>query len=246
LNPILSYRHVVFLTGAGISVASGIRPYRGPDGLWNDETLVRLSDIETFHAEPLAVWLHWWKLRGLAMAAQPNPAHLTLVRLEALFADRAGCTFTVITQNVDGLHGRAGSHNLVEYHGSGLRTRCSNRNCDLPAYVDESCAGSTVPLCPRCGSYLRPDIVLFGESIPLQSRVAAERSLQACDLFLAVGTSATVYPAAMFVDVAKARGARTVYINLQPIDVLGGCGSFDESWLGPAEDLLPALFLPPA
>ncbi|MEI6873929.1 MAG: Sir2 family NAD-dependent protein deacetylase [Spirochaetota bacterium] len=237
-----AYRNVVFLTGAGVSVASGIRPYRGPDGIWNDETLVRLADIGTFHAEPLAVWKHWWKMRELSLGAQPNAAHLSLAALEA--ARPAGMGFTLITQNVDGLHDRAGSRSLVEFHGNGLRTRCSDPRCDLPPFVDPLKDGDSVPLCPRCGAPLRPDIVFFGEAIPPRQHEAAALALDHCQLFIAVGTSATVWPAAQFVNEAKGHGARTIYINLQSLGALGGTGDFDEEYLGRAEELLPAIFGP--
>ncbi|MBP7095093.1 MAG: NAD-dependent deacylase [Spirochaetia bacterium] len=239
-----AYRNVVVLTGAGVSVASGIRPYRGPGGLWNDATLARLADIETFVAEPLEVWRHWWKLRELARGAEPNPAHLALAAFER--SRSAGSSITLVTQNVDGLHGRAGSRALVEYHGNALRTRCSNPRCSLEPYDDRTASGDAVPRCPRCGANLRPDIVLFGESIPEAAREAVERALAACDLFVAIGTSATVYPAALFVDIAKRRGARTVYLNLQGLDALGGSGDFDEEILGPAELLAPRYFAPGA
>jgi NAD-dependent deacetylase len=234
------YRNVVFLTGAGVSVASGIRPYRGPDGLWNDETLVKYSHISTFRSDPLGVWRHWWKVREMALKASPNAAHLTLARLEA--RRPAGTGFTLITQNVDGLHARAGSRALVEYHGSTMRTRCSDPFCGLPVFEDECCSGVEAPSCPLCGAPLRPDIVLFGEAIPPAAGEAAMDALDGCDLFVAVGTSGTVHPAAAFVDVARGRGARTVYLNLQPIEALGGTGSFGESRLGRAEDILPRIF----
>ncbi|HOX31723.1 MAG TPA: Sir2 family NAD-dependent protein deacetylase [Spirochaetales bacterium] len=238
-----AYGQVLFLTGAGVSVASGIRPYRGPDGLWNDEELVRYAHIETFRSDPLGVWRHWWKMRELALAARPNPAHEELARLEAARREAGGgAGFALVTQNVDGLHARAGSRELVEYHGSALRTRCSNPSCGLPAYEDGSCAGEEVPACPRCGAPLRPDIVFFGEPIPEGARRAAEAALGSCELFVAVGTSATVYPAAGFVEAARRRGARTIYLNLQPIEALGGSGSFGEAYLGRAEELLPRIF----
>ncbi len=233
------YGNVVFLTGAGVSVASGIRPYRGPDGLWNDETLVKYAHIETFREDPLGVWRHWWKLRELALAARPNAAHEALARLEA--ARPAGTAFALVTQNVDGLHARAGSR-AIEYHGNALRSRCSDPRCGLPPFEDPSVAGEGVPACPRCGAPLRPDIVLFGEAIPEAAREAAASALAACDLFVAVGSSGTVYPAAAFVEAARRAGARTVYLNLRPIDALGGTGEFDDVVLGPAEETLPRVF----
>lgn len=234
------YRHVVFLTGAGVSVASGLRPYRGPNGLWKDETLARLSNIETFAAEPLEVWRHWWAMRALALAAEPNAAHLALARLEA--ARPAGATFTLVTQNVDGLHARAGSVNALEYHGNGLKTRCSNPRCSLEPFVDARIAGDSVPECPLCGYPLRPDIVFFGEAIPVRESHGAKRALDQCDLFVAVGTSATVFPAASFARSAKYSGARTLCLNLERVDLAEG--DFDEVILGPAEETLPRSFGP--
>jgi NAD-dependent deacetylase len=236
---LVDYRNIVILTGAGVSVASGIRPYRGPDGLWNDEALVRLSEIGTFNASPLDVWKHWWKLRELGLTAKPNAAHTVLVDVEASLTH--GTRFTLITQNVDGLHTAAGSKSVVEYHGSGMRTRCSNPRCSLQPFRDLQCSGDTVPLCPRCGSPLRPDIVLFGEAIPQAAADTVEDALDSCELFIAVGTSGTVWPAAMFVNVAHGRGARTIYLNLQPLAALGGSGDFEEEYIGPAEELLPRM-----
>jgi NAD-dependent deacetylase len=162
-----------------------------------------------------------------------------LVEAEASLAP--GTRFTLVTQNVDGLHTAAGSTSVVEYHGSGMRSRCSDPRCSLPPFRDLQCSGDSVPLCPRCGSPLRPDIVLFGEAIPRAAADTVEDALDSCELFIAVGTSGTVWPAAMFVNVAHSHGARTVYINLQPLASLGGSGNFDEEYIGPAEELLPRM-----
>ena len=240
------YSSIVVLSGAGISVASGIRPYRGPGGLWNDESLVKFADIASFHEDPLAVWRFWWKTRESVLAARPNPAHEALADFEAGWAaGEPGAIaggFTLITQNIDGLHRRAGSRNLVEYHGNVLYTRCSNPGCALESYVDGCIEGETPPLCPRCGSLLRPDIVMFGENIPPAKHMAAEDALANCDLFIAVGTSGTVYPASGFVSLAKEVGARTALINLETIRAGDGVSDFDEEILGRAEELLPLIF----
>ena len=235
-----AYSHVVFLTGAGVSVASGIRPYRGPGGLWNDETLVQFSDIDTFLRRPREVWDFWRRTREVVLAARPNSAHEALARFEA--SRRNSSRFTLITQNIDGLHLTAGSREVVEYHGNVMRTRCSNEDCDLEPFHDEAVAGD-LPLCPRCGAVLRPDIVMFGEAIPIEARMRTDGALRSCDLFVAVGTSGTVYPASTFVDEAKGHGARTIYVNLQTLGALGGRGAFDEEYLGKAEELLPRMFL---
>jgi NAD-dependent deacetylase len=156
-------RNIVFLTGAGISVASGIRPYRGPDGLWNDATRVRLSDGNTFRSHPLDVWKFWSETRRIVGAAEPNAAHRALAKFERELGP--GQSFTLVTQNIDGLHQRAGSRNVIEYHGSVTRSRCSNPRCRLEPYPDSSLHFDAVPPCPACGANLRPDIVLFNEGI---------------------------------------------------------------------------------
>lgn len=238
------YGRVVLLTGAGISVASGIRPYRGPGGLWNDESLVKYSDISTFLEDPLGVWDFWWKTREIVLAARPNPAHEALAAFEARRAGAGAAAdgFTLITQNIDGLHRRAGSRNLVEYHGNVLFTRCSDPACGLPPFEDEGLGEGRLPLCPRCGSALRPDIVLFGEAIPPENHRAASAALARCELFVAIGTSGTVYPANGFVSTAKEAGARTLYLNLESIRGEDPFSAFDGELLGKAEELVPGLF----
>lgn len=247
----LGLSRVVVLTGAGISVASGIRPYRGPGGLWNDESLVRFSHVEAFVQDPLAVWDFWWKTREIVLSARPNPAHRSLAGFESRFVSgalpdqpsgRRDRRFSLITQNIDGLHLRAGSRNVIEYHGNVLFTRCSRPTCDLEPYEDASLGDGRIPRCPRCGAPLRPDIVMFGEAIPAHARDGAADVLRDCDLFVAIGTSGTVYPAAGFVSVAKRSGARTLYVNLESIGAGDRMSDFDEELLGRAEELVPRLF----
>jgi NAD-dependent deacetylase len=233
------YRKIVVLTGAGISVASGIRPFRGPGGLWNDEKIVKYSDYYTFLAEPLETWKFWWSARSSCLAAEPNAAHIALARLEAGL--RKDQEFCLITQNIDGLHARAGSRKVVEYHGNVLVTRCSNPSCSLEPFADEAVGGDATPLCPLCGSRLRPDIVMFSEAIPEGCALAAEEAIRGCELFIAVGTSGTVYPAAGFVHRAAYEGARTVYVNLESLSGREIGSGFGEECLGRAEEVLPAL-----
>jgi NAD-dependent deacetylase len=233
------YRKILVLTGAGISVASGIRPYRGPGGLWNDEKIVKYSEYKTFLAESLETWRFWWAAREACMAAKPNAAHLALARVEAEL--RGDQEFTLITQNIDGLHARAGSRRVEEFHGSILLTRCSREACELRPFVDAAVSGEETPPCPRCGAKLRPDIVMFGEAIPEASSRAAEAAIRGCDLFIAIGTSGTVYPASGFVSRAANEGARTVYVNLESILDREPASGFGEEHLGRAEEVLPAL-----
>ena len=141
---------------------------------------------------------------------------------------------------MDGLHQRAGSDNVIELHGSILKTRCANPDCTLPPFMDTELHDNAVPICPICSGVLRPDIVLFGEQIPVHQSWQSKRALRDCDLFIAVGTSGTVSPASNFVRSAKYAGARTLYVNLEPMTRRNP--EFMEEYLGSAEKLLPELF----
>lgn len=228
------YRNVVVLTGAGISVASGLKPYRGPGGLWTEGGDVGAATAEGFASDPEATWRLMGPLREQAAAAEPNAAHVALATAER----RAPGDFLLITQNVDGLHQRAGSENVVEVHGSIFRTRCSAERCDRPVEVDERYAGG-LPRCDRCGAPLRPNVVLFGEAIDVDAEWTIKKALRDCDLFIAIGTSGTVSPASNYVRSAKYVDARTVMVNLEPMDPRNPY--FDEEILGPAEQMIPQL-----
>lgn len=232
-----NYKSIVVLTGAGISAASGLRTYRGPDGLWNDPETSRLSTAADFADDPLSYWKFWGNLREAATAALPNEAHLALAHWEKhLSKDQK---FTLITQNVDELHQRAGSGSVVELHGSVYRTRCSNEKCTLEPYRDTDAHLDIVPICTLCGQALRPDIVMFGELLPPHAEWSSKRALRDCDLFIAVGTSGTVSPASHFVEWAKYAGARTMLINLEKM--IEPNRSFDMEIDGRAEEILPSL-----
>ncbi len=230
------YRQIVILTGAGISVASGLRPYRGPGGLWEEEEVARYADAETLRERPEEVWRFFARARAAVLAAAPNPAHLALARLERSLP--SGTALTLITQNIDGLHQRAGSQRVVELHGRLARTRCTREGCSLAPYADES-TEERCPPCPRCAAPLRPDVTLFGELLPVDAEVASRRALRDCDLFLAIGTSGTVSPASSFVRSAAYAGARTILVNLEPMDPPNP--AFQEERLGRAEEVLPRL-----
>lgn len=171
------------------------------------------------------------------LAAKPNAAHRVLANWEEELDPHQ--EFLLVTQNVDALHQRAGSKNVVELHGNVMVTRCSNSSCRLKPYRDEQAHLESVPKCPVCGSVLRPDVVLFGEEIPALSSWTAKRALRECDLFIAVGTSGLVTPAANYVRGAEYAGARTVLVNLEPMARPNP--AFKEQYLGPAEEVLPAL-----
>ncbi len=227
------YNHIVVLTGAGISAGSGLPTYRGAGGLWEKDAIASLANAEAWRDRPNEVWELFGGLRAQIRAVEPNLGHRSLAQLEKL----APGDFVVITQNVDGLHQRAGSAHVIELHGNLHHTRCSNQECTLETYLDET-AHAEAPLCSLCSSKLRPDIVLFGESLPVLADHLATRALRDCDLFIAIGTSGTVSPASRFVRSAAYAGAHTMLLNLEAIE---GGGVFEEQVLGKAEELLPQI-----
>lgn len=234
-----AYKKVVFLTGAGISVASGLRPYRGPGGLWEEAGTKDFANASAIETDPAGVWRLFGGLRALALAAGPNAAHLALAEIERSFRTESR-SVTVITQNVDGLHQRAGSNRVIEVHGSAFRTRCANGACPLPPFHDEEPHDRVVPRCTRCMAVLRPDVVFFDEPIPVDAEWETKQALRDCDLFVAIGTSGTVSPASNYVRSAEYEGARTILVNLQPMSPRNP--HFREEVLGKAEEVLPRLF----
>jgi NAD-dependent deacetylase len=232
-----AYRNIVALTGAGISVASGLRPYRGPGGLWEEVEASGVADVRVMQDRPAVAWRFFEEARAVIQRAEPNPAHLALARLETGL--RSDQSFTLITQNIDGLHQRAGSKNVVELHGTLARTRCSIPTCALEPFEDHAREIRECPSCPLCSAPLRPDVVLFGELIPAEAEWRSKKALRDCDLFIAVGTSGTVSPASNFVRSAEYAGARTIFVNLEPLDPPNP--AFHETHLGRAEEILPRL-----
>lgn len=201
-------RSVVVLTGAGISAESGVPTFRGPGGLWRQFRPEDLATPEAFARDPRLVWEWYDWRRGLIADAQPNPGHHALVEIE-----RRVPAFALLTQNVDGLHGLAGSRRVLEIHGSLWRTRClacGARRADRTPRFDR-----LPPLC-ACGGLLRPDVVWFGEPLDEEILQTSFEALQACDLLLVAGTSGLVQPAASFADLALARDVPVVEVNLEP------------------------------
>jgi NAD-dependent deacetylase len=227
-------RRVAVLTGAGVSAASGVPTFRGADGLWRKVRAETLATPEAFENDPKLVW-EWYDWRRQKIReAQPNAAHDVLARRTR---ERPGVT--VITHNVDGLHERAGTERLVRLHGSIWRLRCWQRCAAAPRdWHDDTTPLSTLPpRCPHCTGLARPAVVWFGEALdPEDVRQAAEAA--ACDVFLTVGTSAVVYPAAGLVHVAKRHGAFTVEINLEPTEATS---VVDAALHGTAEEILAKL-----
>jgi NAD-dependent deacetylase len=222
------YRNIVVLTGAGISQAAGLPTYRGPGGLWNDPAKIALSNIEALEERREEACAMFWQLYRSAKDVAPTAAHRALAAFEARLPTEA--SFLLITQNVDGLHQAAGSKRVSEFHGSLARWRCLECGNE-----------QTLPEEPRhCGQPMRPCAVLFGEEIPAEAEHAAKRALRECDLFVAIGTSGTVMPAASFVRWAAYSGARRVLLNLE-IDA-GARAEFSECHAGKADDLVARWF----
>lgn len=225
-------RSVTVLTGAGVSAASGVPTFRGDGGLWRSFRAEELATAEAFERDPALVW-EWYEWRRAKIAScAPNAAHHVLAEWS-----RQSPHYTVITQNVDDLHMRAGTERLIRLHGSIWELSCWDR-CGVAPWRDER-----VPLvdrparCVGCGGIARPAVVWFGESLSAADMDAALRAC-ACDLFIAAGTSAIVYPAAGLLQHAKARGAATAEIN---IEATPASGAVDLAIQGAAEVVLPRL-----
>ena len=199
-------RLVVALTGAGISVESGIPPFRGKGGLWEKMDPMEFAHIDSFLRNPARVWdILVREMKGVVDRAMPNAGHINLARLE-----EAGRLSAIITQNVDGLHQRAGSSDVIEFHGSFALQRCMKCGKTIP--TDRVSLDVLPPLC-ECGGILRPDCVFFGEAIPVDALDRSYELSSACDVMLVIGTSAVVMPAASMPRVAKKAGAKIIEIN---------------------------------
>jgi NAD-dependent deacetylase len=199
---------VVALTGAGISVASGIPDFRSPGGLWERFDPLEYAHIQAFRKNPAKVWQLLVEMDETITRALPNPAHYALAALEA-----KGYLAGIITQNVDNLHQAAGSHRVVEYHGNALRFVCDQCRGHHPR---ETLDFSHPPLYCLCGGLIRPDVVFFGEAIPPAAQAAAEELAQHCDLLLVIGTSGEVAPASYIPAIARQWNAIIVENNLEP------------------------------
>jgi NAD-dependent deacetylase len=235
---------VVVLTGAGVSVDSGIPDFRSPGGLWERYPIEEYATIEAFLADPLKSWRLFGELAATLAAARPNPGHEAIARLEAI-----GLVSTVITQNIDGLHQAAGSRDVVEFHGSAARLRCVRCPASKASHAGPTRTSATDPPPPRtaapapptchCGQILKPDVVLFGEMIPPDALARARQATATARACLVCGTSAQVFPAAAIPEVAAARGAGIVEVNLEPTPLTQRLRTVLLS--GPASRVLPAL-----
>lgn len=223
-------KSVVALTGAGVSAESGVPTFRGAGGLWRNYRPEALATPQAFTLDPRLVW-EWYQWRRQCIAeAQPNPAHTALAELERRTPD-----FWLVTQNVDGLHDRAGSRRILKVHGDIWVVRCQRCGAEER---DERLSFEELPPKCRCGGLLRPGVVWFGEALPEDVWDQAVRAVRGCNVLLVVGTSAVVHPAASLIPMAKSGGARIVEVNLEETPY---SASVDVTLRGKAGEILPQL-----
>lgn len=229
LDALRDSRHVCVLTGAGISAESGVPTFRdAQSGLWAQYNPQELATPEAFLRDPALIWRWYRWRRELVAKVEPNAGHRALVKLESLLP-----CMTLITQNVDGLHQRAGSRDVIEFHGNLFSNRCCAEGCEV-----EDSSDADVPICPTCGSQLRPGVVWFGEAIPEHALNQATAAAEDCDVFLSIGTSSLVQPAAGLASIAQDAAAVVVEINPQPTDL---ANSFSFAIHAKAGAVLPEL-----
>lgn len=221
-------RNIVILTGAGVSAESGIQTFRDSDGLWEEHRIEDVATPEAFQRNPDMVHRFYDARRESIQSKAPNAAHIALAKLDAAWSGN----LLLVTQNIDDLHERAGTKRLIHMHGEHLNawcTACDQRSRWTGKLLDH-------PNCPACGmsGYMRPDVVWFGEMPYQMEEIYA--ALSACDLFVSIGTSGNVYPAAGFVREARNVGAQTLELNMEPSE---GSAWFDDAYHGPASKLVP-------
>ena len=223
---------VVVLTGAGVSAESGVRTFRDNDGLWEDHRVEDVATSEAWIRDPTMVWRFYQARRNQLLEVDPNPAHLALAEMESKVE-----SFALITQNVDDLHERGGSSSVIHMHGRLRSLRCEETGRS-EVRMDEGDLGEDFVSCKCCanGSRMRPDIVWFGE-IPMEMD-SIYREVENCDVFIVIGSSGHVYPAAGLVNLANSCGARSILVNFE-LPINGR--DFDEVHIGKAGEILPDL-----
>lgn len=231
LSLLLRTSKLAALTGAGVSQESGLRTFRdAQEGLWAQYRPEDLASPEAFARDPKLIW-DWYAWRREAIkGVRPNLGHYSLVEIEKHISE-----FTLITQNVDGLHRMAGSKNVLELHGNIQRVRCSECGHFAKDWDDDA---ETVPQCKKCGGLLRPDVVWFGETLPLDQLTGAVEAARTCDVFLSIGTSGVVQPAASLAHAARNKGAVVVEINAEPTALTTKADFF---FKGKSGEILPEL-----
>lgn len=230
LKKLSSAKKLVFFTGAGISAESGIATFRGADGIWNKMKPEELASFSAFMKNPNLVWEWYQHRRDIIHKVEPNAAHLAIAELEKFY------DVTIVTQNVDNLHKRAGSSTIYELHGNIERNYC----VDCGTYVSDNhpFEGNEAPSCEKCGGLIRPDVVWFGENLPQDQFSAGETAAEWSDICFVVGTSAVVYPAAYIPQSAKRAGSYLVEINIEPTEL---SRFVNYSIFGKAGEILPEI-----
>jgi len=246
-------KHVVVLTGAGVSAESGVPTFRGAGGFWREYQAQALATPQAFHKDPSLVWEFYHYRREVMLEKQPNAAHLALAQAEQKLKEQ-GKRLVIITQNIDELHKRAGSENIIELHGSLFRVSCTKcgevtSNYDSPicealrgkGKPDPNAGSANIPIadlptCESCGGLLRPAVVWFGEGLDEDVLSQAGADLDECDICLVVGTSSVVYPAAMFAPQVAERGVTVAEFNMEETPVTT---SFGYHFSGPCGTTLP-------
>jgi len=223
-------KKIVVLTGAGISAESGVPTFRGEDGLWRRYRAEELATLAAFQASPQLVWEWYDWRRGIIGKAEPNPGHQAIAEMEQRFPH-----FSLITQNVDGLHRRAGNSKVIEIHGNLWQMRCVREG---RVHEDRRVPLPEIPPMCACGAMLRPHVIWFGESLDQEDLAQAYGLIEECDLLLVVGTSAVVQPVASFSLMAKQAGAFVLEVNMEPTPL---SSIADASFRGKAGEILPAL-----
>lgn len=230
LHKLKDAQNVAVLTGAGVSAESGIPTFRDPGGIWEKFRPEELANFEAFMSDPDFVWSWYQHRREIMSEVKPNKGHTALVEMENIFAN-----FELITQNIDNLHFRAGSKKITELHGNIERNFCLK--CRT-FYSEVDLSVKKVLKCEKCGGLIRPDVVWFGEMLPMKELRHAEESAANSDVFFTIGTSAEVYPAAMLPIIAKRAGAYVVEINTKPTAI---SGELDEILTGKSGEILDEL-----
>jgi NAD-dependent deacetylase len=225
--------YVVAFTGSGISVDSGIPTFRGGQGLWDKYDPMEYAHIDAFRRNPEKVWNMLREMAGVIFAAKPSPAHVALGELE-----KKGYLKAIVTQNVDGLHQTAGNSNVIEYHGNHRRLVCVGCSKKIE-FTEAEARMLPYPVCERCLSPLKPDVVFFGEPIPMLDMVRADQEARQCKVMLIMGTSGVVYPAADVPYLAHSSGAKIVEINMDDTPFTSSISDF--FFKENASDVLPKI-----
>ncbi|OGU63095.1 MAG: NAD-dependent protein deacylase [Ignavibacteria bacterium RBG_13_36_8] len=231
MNKLKSASSILFFSGAGISSESGIPTFRGENGLWKKFKPEELANFNSFLQNPDLVWEWYQYRRKIVSESQPNPGHLAITEFEKYYPN-----VTVVTQNVDNLHRRAGSKKVYELHGNIERNYCIE--CKTYAHISEFISSDKAPRCKMCDGLVRPDVVWFGEMLPQDVFNASEKEAEKCDICFVVGTSAAVYPAIYIPITAKSSGAYLVEINIQPTEI---SQLVDFSIIGKSGEILPLI-----